>query len=117
MLHPKQRQEMSTTTTITNPDGSIYVGDVKDGKKDGQRTLRYASNDENGRKGYKGGWKNDQQDGQGKMIWTDDRIYEGEFQDRNPNGRGKYRWTNGGIYEGGFPHGKYESRQDDMGRW
>lgn len=51
---------------------------------------------------YKGGWKNDKQDGEGKEILPDGTKYEGEFENGKKNGKGKLMFKNGSYYEGNF---------------
>lgn len=110
--------------TKTYSDGSVYVGQMKDGKRDGFGTITLASGNV-----YTGEWKNnlkngygvftwsdgdvytgefvnDKRTGQGKYVWANGDVYTGEFKDNQPNGIGRYAWTNGNAYEGEFKNGK-----------
>ncbi len=110
--------------TKTYADGSVYVGQMKDGKRDGFGTLTFSSgsvytgewkNDLKDGYGvftwsdgdiYEGEWKNDRRIGHGKYIWANGDVYTGEFNDNQPNGIGTYAWVNGNVYEGEFKDGK-----------
>jgi|TARA_Y100000294_G_scaffold10708_1_gene9929 hypothetical protein len=68
------------------PHGGKYVGEWKDGKKNGQGTMTLP----NGNK-YVGEWKNGEQDGQGTFTTSNGTKYVGEWK----NG---ITW-NGTLYE------------------
>ena len=57
--------------TITFPDESKYVGEVKNGKPNGKGTLIYP--DKGGK--YEGEWKNGKYHGNGKLTYYDGGIY------------------------------------------
>eukprot|EP00929_Paragymnodinium_shiwhaense_P110276 TRINITY_DN7714_c0_g1_i1.p1 TRINITY_DN7714_c0_g1~~TRINITY_DN7714_c0_g1_i1.p1 ORF type:complete len:250 (+),score=60.97 TRINITY_DN7714_c0_g1_i1:88-837(+) len=110
----------------TYEDGSTYIGQVKNGKRDGQGVWTSPSEQ------YSGQWCRDQRDGQGRQAWSDGRLYEGQFSDgkfhghgrmewHTPNGlmvyegqyvqdvkhgRGIYRWPDGRCYDGDWVQGK-----------
>ena len=69
---------------ITYPDGAVYEGEFRDGKRSGT----------------------------GRLIFPDGAVYEGEFADDHMNGRGTLVYANGDRYEGTFlddrEHGKGE---------
>ena len=75
------------TETLTYPDGSKYVGQVKDGKAHGQGTRTYTD----GRK-YAGKWKDGKMYAgsyeQGMMIWPDGRKYIGAWENDEKHGQG-----------------------------
>ena len=56
----------------TDSYGNQYIGEWKDGRKDGQGTFTLVSGSE-----YIGEWKNDQPHGQGTLTWSDGRIQKG----------------------------------------
>jgi hypothetical protein len=61
------------------PDGRIYSGEVKKGKKNGM----------------------------GKILFSSGDIYSGEFRDDTRNGKGIYFFLNGNIYSGEFVDGVF----------
>lgn len=75
--------------------GTVYEGEWKDGKRNGQGKCTWASGSV-----YKGEWKDGKFNGQGKKTWADGTVYEGEWKDDQSNGQGKYTWADGTVYEG-----------------
>ena len=83
---------------IFKSDSYKYVGEWKDGKKNGQGTNTFP----NGNK-YEGEWKDGKQHGQGTYTQTDGGKYEGEWKDdKRWNGTQKLKsgqvigkWVNG----------------------
>jgi hypothetical protein len=64
---------------MTYQDGRKYVGEFKNGKKDGQGKYAYPDGDE-----YVGGWKDDKKHGQGTDIFVDGSKGIGEFREGRP---------------------------------
>ena len=61
-----------------------YVGEYKDGKRNGQGTITWSDG-----KKYVGEWKNGKRNGQGTQTWLDGRKYVGEYKDgKTWNGTG-----------------------------
>ena len=94
--------------------GSVYKGDWKDDKRHGKGTYKYA------RGIYEGDWKDDKRHGKGTIKWECGNVYEGEWMDGKLHGKGTLKYANGGVYEGrwkdGRKHGKgtlYEGRWKD----
>ena len=85
--------------------GSIYEGELLDGKKHGKGKLTWANGDT-----YEGDWVDNKNIGKGKLTWANGDSYEGDWVDNNRTGKGKYTWANGDSYEGDFidnkKHGK-----------
>ena len=50
------------------------------------------------------------QNGKGKMIYTNGDIYEGDFIDGIPNVKGKYTFSEDGVYEGDFANGSFNGK-------
>eukprot|EP01102_Stenamoeba_stenopodia_P016853 TRINITY_DN5938_c0_g1_i1.p1 TRINITY_DN5938_c0_g1~~TRINITY_DN5938_c0_g1_i1.p1 ORF type:complete len:102 (+),score=25.57 TRINITY_DN5938_c0_g1_i1:31-306(+) len=75
---------MSSTTkpTLVRCDGTVYLGDVVDGKMDGKGVLYFACGSV-----YEGEYKNNKIDGRGVFRLNSGNIYEGEFRDNQKNGR------------------------------
>jgi hypothetical protein len=43
--------------------------------------------------------------GQGKFIWSDERMYEGEWLENKMHGYGTYTWPDGRMYVGDYLNG------------
>ena len=95
--------------TIKKPDGSVYVGQVLNGKKHGTGTLTDLCRAE-----YVGEWKNDMRNGRGYQTFCVDfklngNSYNGEWVNNYLDGYGVYTYSNGttleGIFNDGFPSG------------
>jgi hypothetical protein len=67
--------------TYTFDDGSVYTGDLLNGKPNGLGEIKYAENNERGRISYVGEVKEGKPDGKGKMTLTYWRMYDGDFKD------------------------------------
>ena len=85
------------------PDGSIYEGELRDGKRNGLGVYHFADGGF-----YQGYSENGAFHGQGKMQWFDDGIYEGEWQNGEIHGYGTEMRTDGtlrhrGIWETAAP--------------
>ena len=65
--------------SVTTPDGDKYVGEWKDGKKNGQGTYTWT----NGQK-YVGEWKDEKENGQGTMSLSNGEKFVGEYKDGRP---------------------------------
>jgi len=118
---------------VVYEDGSIYTGQIHDGKRHGFGFWQM----QNGRHDqYKGQWQSDLQHGEGQQKWSDGRIYEGQYaegvfsgkgrmvwktrdglmiyegqyKDDLKNGDGKFLWADGRSYEGQWQSGKRHGR-------
>ncbi len=112
-----ESNEQDNKKTIQTPkvidtiysDSSQYIGEWKDGKRNGQGTYI----DTNGNK-YVGEWQNGQPNGKGTYTWEEGQYegdkYEGEWQNGLHHGQGTYTWgsgTNkGDVYVGTFINNK-----------
>lgn len=76
-------------------DGSKYVGEWKDGLRDGIGRQIWLNGDL-----YEGYWKEDNQNGLGKNIWTDGSWYIGGYVNNLKVGLGEYFWEDGTRYIG-----------------
>jgi hypothetical protein len=81
--------------TMTWPDGAKYVGDWRDDDLNGQGTYTFRD----GRK-YVGGFRDSRYNGKGAFSYPDGAKYVGEFRDGKENGKGTYRFPNGEKYVG-----------------
>ncbi|MGE5458906.1 MAG: stalk domain-containing protein [Methanobacterium sp.] len=86
-------------------DGSKYIGQVENGKMNGQGTYYF----NNGEK-YIGQFKNDFFEGQGTYTWPNGDKYVGEYKNDLRNGKGTYYYANGEIYEGQFKDNLFEGK-------
>ena len=78
-----------------------YVGEYKDGKRNGQGTVTWSDG-----KNYIGEFKDGKFNGHGKLTWSDGKKYVGEWKNGKQHGQGTYTWTNGQKYEGEFMYGE-----------
>ena len=81
----------------TYANGNKYVGEYKDGKRNGQFTVTYA----NGNK-YVGEFKADKYNGQGHHTYPSGNEYVGEYKDGKKNGRGIKFLANGKVDQPGI---------------
>mmetsp|Transcript_82848 Transcript_82848/g.230101 ORF Transcript_82848/g.230101 Transcript_82848/m.230101 type:complete len:283 (+) Transcript_82848:117-965(+) len=96
--HGEPKRE-SNEVILKYSDSSVYRGQALDGKRHGEGTWTCA----NGR--YEGQWSHDLQEGQGKQVWEDRRIFVGQFSKGKIDGHGRMEWhTEDGImvYEGQY---------------
>jgi len=83
--------------SITYSNGSKYVGEFKNGKKDGQGTYTMPRGNK-----YVGEFKDDSFNGQGTYTFTNGSTYVGEFKNDAFNGQGTATYANGSKYVGEF---------------
>lgn len=97
-----QYSERTGHSTITFPDGSVYVGKTSiDKKRNGHGKITYKDGSM-----YEGNWHNDMYDGDG--VYTDKYggNYNGQFKNGLYEGRGTYKYNDGNIYAGDWVFGK-----------
>ena len=78
-------------------EGEKYVGEYKDGKRNGQGTYTWTSGDK-----YVGEFKDDRKHGQGTYTYANGNKYVGEWKDDLFNGQGTYTSSDGTVYVGEF---------------
>lgn len=83
--------------SISAPNGDSYVGQFKDGTRNGQGTYTYAIGGK-----YVGQWKDGKKNGQGTTTFADGNQYVGQYKDGEKNGQGTFTWTNAEKYVGQF---------------
>jgi clan AA aspartic protease (TIGR02281 family) len=89
------------TGTYTYPDGRKYIGEWRNGSRNGHGTMTWPD----GAK-YVGDWRDDDLNGQGTYTFRDRRKYVGGFRDSRYNGKGAFSYPNGAKYVGEFRDGK-----------
>ena len=52
------------------------------------------------------------QDANGKLVYTNDSVYEGAFSGNSFNGQGKYTWASGAVYTGAWKDGERSGHGD-----
>jgi len=108
---------------LSNGEGDVYEGGLKDDHKHGTGILRFAD----GRvfegeyiRGqmilgkmtyqdgsvYGGSWVDEMRHGRGKCLFADGSEYEGEFRGGCFHGHGKMAWNDGGMYVGEWFNGE-----------
>jgi len=96
-----QINNVTETKTINYDNGSIYVGQMKDGKRNGKGIMTL----HNGIK-FEGEFRDDNLNGHGILTSPQGDRYEGDFVDFEMNGHGIYIWPGGEKYEGEFRNNK-----------
>ena len=97
---------------LTWANGDKYVGEFRDDKRSGQGTYYHA----NGNK-YVGGWRDNKEHGQGTLTYAECRSrrscgpavrgqYVGGFKDAQLHGQGTYTYADGRKYVGEYRDGK-----------
>jgi len=89
----------------TYPDGDKYVGEWKDGERNGQGIFTFGKGKHEGDK-YVGEYKDGVRNGQGTYTWTNGQKYVGEWKDEKENGQGTMSLSNGEKYVGEFKDGR-----------
>mmetsp|Transcript_21808 Transcript_21808/g.61386 ORF Transcript_21808/g.61386 Transcript_21808/m.61386 type:complete len:144 (-) Transcript_21808:94-525(-) len=87
------------------PDGTVYDGEWKAGRKHGYGILEEA----NGRR-YEGAWRDGQRHGVGSQIFDASTRYEGRWENGLQHGSGKYVRQKDGVmsaFEGRWVQGSY----------
>ena len=101
-----------TQGKITFPTGSVYDGELKNGRMHGQGKITYA-------KGgiYEGAFFEDKITGVGSFVYPNGDRYEGSFVDGQRHGDGNFWFGNGSEYEGNFANGEMSGRSPDIYLW
>jgi len=86
----------------TASSGDKYVGEWKDGVRNGQGTFYFLADNQFKGDKYVGEWKDDKRNGQGTYTYADGAKYVGEYKDDKVNGQGTYTFANGNKYVGEF---------------
>lgn len=74
-----ESNDQPRSVTVTYPDGSVYIGQLRQGLREGHGIWSGA-----GIGSYEGQWRRGQQYGRGRRIWPDGQSYVGEFIDGRP---------------------------------
>jgi hypothetical protein len=94
-------QAQTTYETVTFPDGSKYVGEVKNDKKHGQGTLTLPDGSK-----YVGEWKNGLPNGQGALTFPEGK-YVGEWKNGEHHGQGTLTLPDGRVLSGLWKNNKF----------
>jgi len=88
--------------TQTYSNGDKYVGEYKNGYKNGNGTYTYANGDK-----YVGEWKFNRKVGYGTQTYSNGDKYVGEFKDDKYHGKGNMTFPDGKIQSGIWANDKY----------
>ena len=92
--------------TVIYENGDKYVGEIKNGLRNGKGTMYYINKDK-----YEGEWKNDKMEGTGTYtFYLDGSEYIGELKNDKMEGKGKFTFKNGNIYIGDCYNNKREGK-------
>ena len=113
-------EKISTNYTKRNQYIHKYIGQLKDGKYNGEGTYYFANGDR-----YEGQWKDDKRNGQGTHYYADGHKYVGQWKDDKYDGQGTLFWADGQKYVGQWKDGKrhgqgtmyYKDVMMKSGRW
>lgn len=83
--------------------GACYVGELKDGKKEGLGFYRLSDGSL-----YEGEFKDDKMHGQGVLSYPNGSKYVGEFKEGKKHGHGVFTSLDGAVYDGEFIEDKKE---------
>jgi len=89
----------------TFPDGDKYVGEWKDGVRNGQGIFTFGKGKHEGDK-FVGEYKDGVRNGQGTYTWTNGQKYVGEWKDEKENGQGTMSLSNGEKFVGEYKDGR-----------
>ena len=84
---------------LTWANGKKYVGEQKNGKRNGQGIFTWPNGDK-----YVGEWR-DNKRAEGAFTSLNGTKYVGEWKDQKPHGQGTYTWMVGTKYVGEFKDG------------
>jgi hypothetical protein len=84
------------------PDGSLFVGKMKDGKPHGRGKATYPDSST-----YTGEWKNGFRHGRGVWTWPDSSSYAGQWANGFQNGRGTATAADGTTRIGEWKAGQW----------
>ena len=84
-------------------NNSSYVGEIKNGVKDGIGIFKWPDGSK-----YEGEFIKDRIEGQGVIYYLDGNIYKGQILDGLPHGYGEFIWNNENRYIGNYFNGQKE---------
>ena len=94
-------EELLKDPTATKyPNGSVYKGVLRNGKREGFGLMIYATLES-----YSGEWKNDLRNGQGSYFYANQNSYSGRWSKNVPDGDGVFSYANGGAIKGVWKNG------------
>ena len=100
-LRFNERGGVEGPARATFPDGYVYEGNHKGGRKHGQGTAKFATGDM-----YVGQFENDKRHGRGTFTYANGNVFQGDYQNGLMHGRGTFTWANGNVEVGFYEEGK-----------
>lgn len=97
--------ELKALPPIYFSNGSVYIGQWKDGKKEGHGVLAWPDGSR-----YEGAFCNDKAHGCGKLTHAEGDTYEGMWAEDKANGQGIYVYSDGRVYKGSWVNDKQHGR-------
>ena len=94
---------VSKVITIVEPNGTKFVGEHRDGSKEGKGVLTFKSGHT-----YKGEFKNDAQHGHGEETLVGGQKYVGEYREGRFNGKGTLYLPDGATIIGTWKNSQLE---------
>jgi len=97
--------ELRSLPPIYFSNGSIYIGQWKNGLKEGYGVLAWPDGSR-----FEGSFINDKANGYGKLTHAEGDIYEGYWLEDKANGQGTYLYADGRIFKGNWLNDKQHGR-------
>ena len=108
----KEKKAVSVSMALL--DGTVYAGDIADGKLTGSAQIVYGNGDK-----YSGHVDDGRKSGSGTYSWSNGASYEGDWSNDRMNGNGTYRYPTGkagykitGSFSDGQPDGECQYYTD-----
>ena len=98
-----KNNEITGTGKYFFPNGTTYIGEVLNGFRHGFGKFESKKEELS----YEGNWKNGLKNGFGTMK-KKGSTYEGNWKDGFIDGKGKLKWKSGNVYKGDFKLGKMD---------
>jgi len=108
-LSTVEQENAAGDPTTAEKDTLGYVGELRDGKRNGQGTFTYASGSK-----YTGEWRDDKKHGQGTFFYDNGAKYVGEFRDGQFHGQGTYTYADGRVKEGIWENNKFQGIREEV---
>ena len=105
LYNKMSNNELDSSRTLTYENGDKYVGELKNGLKNGKGIYYYV----NGNR-YEGDWKDDKKEGKGIFYFVNGDRFEGECKNDKANGKGIKYFNNGDKYDGDWKDDTMEGR-------
>lgn len=101
---PRADFSQSMRKSSLNISTPQYVGELKEGMKNGYGLWLESKDDPNSNQ-YRGEFMNDKKCGYGVFRWSSGNYYKGNFKNDERDGYGEMHWNDGSVYKGQWHNG------------